>query len=101
MGGDDGAFRSWQLRVRLLRRVGTSLTPRVGTVGAMVSDLPSVARVTTSRPGVARGIVLDVPRYSQMVHPGEYPRYGGGGEAWCSPTSTTMVLAYYRRLPAA
>jgi hypothetical protein len=57
--------------------------------------------VVTSRPGVARGVVLDVPRYSQMVHAGEYPQYGGGGEAWCSPTSTTMVLAYYKRLPAA
>jgi hypothetical protein len=34
-----------------------------------------------------------------MVHAGEYPQYGGGGEAWCSPTATTMVLAYYRRLP--
>ena len=36
-----------------------------------------------------------------MVHTGEYPRFGGGGEAWCSPTSTTMVLAYYKRLPPA
>jgi hypothetical protein len=34
-----------------------------------------------------------------MVHAGEYPQYGGGGEAWCSPTSTSMVLAYYKRLP--
>ena len=96
-----GGFRSWQLRVRLLRRAGTTLTPLVGTVGAVVSDLPHVDRVTTSAPGVARGTVLDVPRFSQMVHAGEYPQYGGGGEAWCSPTSTSMVLAYYRKLPPA
>jgi hypothetical protein len=96
-----GNFRSWQLRVRLYRRAGTTLTPYVGTVGAVASQLPHVNRVVTSRPGVARGVVLDVPRYSQMVHAGEYPQYGGGGEAWCSPTSTTMVLAYYKRLPAA
>jgi len=96
-----GAFRSWQLRVTLLRRAGTAVTPRVGTVGAMVSDLPHVDGVTTSAPGVARGVTLPVPRYSQMVHAGEYPRYGGGGEAWCSPTATAMVLAYYRRLPPA
>ncbi len=96
-----GGFRSWQLRVRLLRKAGTTLTPLVGTVGAVVSDLPHVDRVTTSAPGVARGTVLDVPRFSQMVHAGEYPQYGGGGEAWCSPTSTSMVLAYYRRLPPA
>jgi hypothetical protein len=96
-----GGFRSWQLRVRLLRKAGTAQSPLVGTVGAVVSDLPHVDRVTTSAPGVARGVVLDVPRLSQMVHAGEYPQYGGGGEAWCSPTSTSMVLAYYRRLPAA
>jgi hypothetical protein len=95
-----GGFRSWQLRVSLLRRAGTSLSPRVGTVGAMTSELPHVDRVATSAPGVARGVVLGVPRYSQMIHAGEYPRYGGGGEAWCSPTSTTMVLAYYKRLPS-
>jgi hypothetical protein len=92
-------FASWQLRVTLLRKAGTTLTPTVGTVGAVVSDLPAVDRVTTSRPGVARGVVLNVPRFSQMVHAGEYPQYGGGGEAWCSPTSTSMVLAYYKRLP--
>lgn len=92
-------LRSWQLRVTLLRRAGTSLTPRVGTVGAVASLLPQVRTVTRSRPGVARGRVLAVPRYSQMTHLGEYPQYGGGGEAWCSPTATTMVLAYYRRLP--
>ena len=94
-----GGLRSWQLRVSLLRRAGTTLTPQVGTVGAMVSALPHVDRVTRSAPGVARGRVLAVPRYSQMVHAGEYPQYGGGGQAWCSPTATSMVLAYYRRLP--
>jgi hypothetical protein len=98
---NSGGFRSWQLRVLLFHRVGSSATPTVGTVGAMASKLPHVSRVTRSAPGVARGIVLDVPRYSQMVHAGEYPQYGGGGEAWCSPTSTSMVLGYYRRLPAA
>lgn len=92
-------LRSWQVRVSLMRRAGTSLTPRVGTVGAMASLLPDVQRVTRSRPGVAAGRVLAVPRYSQMTHAGEYPQYGGGGEAWCSPTATTMVLAYYRSLP--
>ncbi|WP_420595080.1 peptidase C39 family protein [Deinococcus sp.] len=32
--------------------------------------------------------VLDVPQRSQMIYP-------GGGEVWCSPTSTSMILAYY------
>ena len=94
-----GTITSWQLRVSLFRKSGTTLTPRLDTVGAMVSELPPVDRVPTSRPGVGRGIVLDVPTYSQMIHAGEYPQYGGGGEAWCSPTSTTMVLGYYDALP--
>jgi hypothetical protein len=42
---------------------------------------------------------LAVPRYSQMIHDGHYPRYGGGGLVWCSPTSTAMVLGYYDALP--
>jgi hypothetical protein len=45
--------------------------------------------------------VLGVPRYSQMIHRGQYPQYGGGGQAWCSPTSLSMILGYYRALPPA
>jgi len=95
---------AYQLRVVLSRRVppgGSSLgrSPSLDTVGAVASRLPDTTDVPTSRPGVARGILLNVPRYSQMVHDGEYPQYGGGGEAWCSPTSTSMVLGYYGALP--
>ena len=100
VGQDGHQFRAWRLRVSLFRRTGTTVTPYVRTVGAMASKVPSTDTSPTSPPGVARGIVLDVPGYSQMLHRGEYPTYGGGGEAWCSPTSTSMVLAYYRRLPA-
>ena len=93
---------SYQLRVTLVRPTGaTSASPSVDTVGAMASLLPDVSDVATSKPAVARGIVLDVPRYSQMVHSGDYAQYGGGGEAWCSPTSTSMVLGYYDALPPA
>ena len=90
---------SWQLRVTLLRGSGAP-GPAVDSLGAMVSRLPA-GDPATSRPGPARGITLDVPRYSQMAHRGHYPRWGGGGEAWCSPTSTSMVLGYYGALPAA
>ncbi|MBU0926947.1 MAG: C39 family peptidase [Spirochaetes bacterium] len=41
-------------------------------------------------PRVARGLVLGaVPRCSQMVYP-------NGGNVWCSPTSVSMVLGYWR-----
>jgi hypothetical protein len=92
---------SYQLQVRLMRRSGaSSASPSVTFLGAMTSRLPTSAP-PVSAPGVARGVVLAVPSYSQMVHRGEFSQYGGGGEAWCSPTSTAMVLGYYGRLPSA
>ena len=96
---------AWRVRVTLLRRTGGKAKPTVDTVGGMASSLPSVSSVSTSTPGAgakaALGKVLPVPMYSQMIHQGEYPQYDGGGEAWCSPTSTTMVLDYYHSLPPA
>lgn len=94
----ERGLTSYQLRVVLARRAGTSARPSFDTVGAVTSALPTTAPAT-SKPGVARGVVLDVPRYSQMIHRGHYPQWGGGGQAWCSPTATSMVLAYYDKLP--
>ena len=90
---------SWQLRVTLHRKVGTTRTPRVDAVGAVASAIPSSTSVRTSRPGTGGAVELPVPAFSQMVHEGHFPAYGGGGEAWCSPTSLAMVLAYYEALP--
>ncbi|GAB4012454.1 C39 family peptidase [Nocardioides ultimimeridianus] len=89
---------SYQLKMSLMRRTGTTATPDVDLVAGMTSSLPATAG-PTSTPGPGAGKVLAVPRYSQMVHQGEYPQWGGGGEAWCSPTSTSMVLGYYGKLP--
>jgi hypothetical protein len=97
----SSSFDSWQVRVTLNRLSGTTRTPRIDAVGAMVSRIPAATAVPTSRPGVARGVTLPVPSFSQMVHDGDYPEYDGGGEAWCSPTSTAMVLGYYGVLPPA
>ena len=92
-----GRLEAWQLRVNLMKAGKRS--PKLLAVGAMASRLPDVDDVTTSRPGVAGGVVVDVPRYSQMVHSGHYPAWGGGGQAWCSPTATSMVLGRYDALP--
>jgi hypothetical protein len=95
-----GGAVAWQLRVSLMRT--GKARPRVRAVGAMASRLPDVDDVATSRRGVASGknhVVLDVPGYSQMIHSGHYPSWGGGGQAWCSPTSLSMVLAHHDALP--
>ncbi|WP_310962275.1 peptidase C39 family protein [Nocardioides terrisoli] len=89
-------FDSYQLQVQLLRKQGSTVTPTVGSVHA-VSTLPG--RVPQVSEPLLGARTLPVPAYSQMIHEGEYPQYGGGGEAWCSPTSLAMVLGYYDALP--
>ncbi|PVG84585.1 hypothetical protein DDE18_03005 [Nocardioides gansuensis] len=91
----------WQLKVLLMRREGTSARLRVDRIGAVASAVPARSDVATSATGPAAGKVLDVPAYSQMIHSGHSPQWGGGGQAWCSPTSTSMVLAYRGALPGA
>ena len=91
---------SWQLRVTLARKAGTKAPVVVDSLGAMTSRVPA-GPGPTSAPGPAAGITLAVPAYSQMIHRGHYPQWGGGGEAWCSPTSIAMVLGYYGALPPA
>jgi hypothetical protein len=97
---DGVKFRSYRLRVTLHREESSSATPRVRAVGAMTSDVPDRFTVPISKPGVARGIELPVPRYAQNLHKGNYPEYGGGGQSWCSPTSTEMVVEYWGRGPS-
>ncbi|MGK2874263.1 MAG: peptidase C39 family protein [Nocardioides sp.] len=89
----------WQMRVILMRPVGSDAVPTLRSLGAVASRTGGATAAVSSPRDQARGVVLDVPAYSQMIHRGEYPQYGGGGNAWCSPTSTSMVLSYYGALP--
>ncbi|MFJ8544881.1 peptidase C39 family protein [Streptomyces sp. NPDC093586] len=84
---------SYRLRLTLYRRPGTRATPTVWRLGAMGSDIPDRFTVPASAPGFAGE--LRVPRYSQEVHKGQYPEYDNGGEAWCSPTSSQMIIEYW------
>ena len=95
------ALASYQLRVTLYRRHGSSAAPTVRSVGAVASALPDDKSVPAGPLGGAEGVVLAVPEYSQEVHQGEYPDFDGGGEAWCSPTSTEMVVEYWGATPSA
>ncbi|MCG3038974.1 peptidase C39 family protein [Streptomyces sp. S1A] len=92
---------AYRLRATLHRALGTDATPVVWRLGAMGSDVPARFEVPASAPGVAAGVELDVPRYSQNTHIGQYPEYDNGGEAWCSPTSTQMIIEYWGRKPTA
>ncbi|MFE5513799.1 C39 family peptidase [Streptomyces sp. NPDC056529] len=92
-------LRSYRLRLTLYRAPGSGLTPTVWRIGAMASDVPDRFTVPASVPGPARE--LAVPRYSQNTHVGQYPEYDNGGEAWCSPTSSQMIVEYWGRRPSA
>lgn len=96
---DAHRLTSYQLRVTLYRTPETDLTPTVWRVAAMSSYIPDRFEVPASQPGVASGVELDVPPYSQNVHAGRYPEYGGGGQAWCSPTSSQMIIESFGRKP--
>jgi len=93
-------LRSYRLRVSLYREQGTTALPEVSAIGAMTSNVPDRFEVPVSAPGKASGIELPVPDYAQNIHKGHFPEYGGGGENWCSPTSTEMVVEYWGRRPS-
>jgi hypothetical protein len=96
-----GAHRmhAYQLRLTLYRRPGLTTSARVWQVGAIASYVPDRTTVPASPPGPATGITLAVTPYAQNIHAGQYPEYGGGGEAWCSPTSTEMVTEFWGGKP--
>jgi hypothetical protein len=75
-----------------------SATPTVRFVGAMTSAASDFA-IPSAFTGVVRE--LAVPQLSQEIHRGHYPEYDNGGEAWCSPTSTAMVLGSWGAGPTA
>ncbi|MFZ5477668.1 MAG: peptidase C39 family protein, partial [Myxococcota bacterium] len=59
-------------------------TPTVTRLAVALADTDATG---TDAGGEAWGTVLDVPARSQMVF--------DAGEAWCSPTTTSMIMAYW------
>lgn len=88
---------SYELQLTLYRVAGSNATPTVTFIGAMTS-----ADSNFVTPSAFTGVVADlpVPALSQETHAGHFPEYDNGGEAWCSPTSTAMVLGYWRTGPS-
>lgn len=87
-------FTQWQVRVDLVRRPTSRVTPTVDSVSGVAASY-ATRTIGTSRTTMTRTTTLAVPQFSQMTHRGHHPEYGGGGEAWCSPTSVAMVLRYF------
>jgi hypothetical protein len=82
------AYTRYQYRLTLFTR-NLRASPSVRLVSVMTSDnslQPGGLALASDQK--AWGVELPVPQRSQML-------YKGGGEAWCSPTSTSMVLAYW------
>jgi len=94
-------FVSYVLRVRLERGSADDPSPSVRGLGAAVSDNTYAAGQTTSTPLSSDAVELTVPALSQEIHAHQYPQWGGGGEAWCSPTSTEMVVEFWGGGPTA
>lgn len=92
---------SYRLRLTLYRAPGGGATPKVWRASVMASDVPDRFEVPASEPGLGKAVELKVPRYSQEIHKGQYPEYDNGGEAWCSPTSSQMIIEFWGRKPTA
>jgi peptidase C39-like protein len=101
LAAKDVALTDYELRLTLYRKHGTTAAPTVRSLGAVASALPTDKAVPAGPLGGAQGITLNVPRYSQEAHIGEYPEFDNGGEAWCSPTSTEMIVEYWGTGPTA
>lgn len=77
----------FQLKLRLFQANGSAGIPSVRSASVAYStSAPKSAGVSAGNPAYWNTL-LNVPECSQMVYP-------DGGEVWCSPTSTSMVLAY-------
>ena len=95
----NSPFVSYGLRATLERASVDDPSPSLRSLGASVSSTSYSASNGTSLPLSLDPVELSVPPLSQEVHAHHYPQWGGGGEAWCSPTSTEMVVEFWGRGP--
>jgi hypothetical protein len=97
-------FDRWQVRLIGLRATNPSADtpadtgsgwPEVSLVSgaALAFDVPDDE--PTSTPILGRAVEISVPPHSQRLHVGTFPQWDNGGQSWCSPTSTTMLLEHW------
>jgi len=80
---------AYQYRLILLSK-RTGRTPSVGAIYVTASNSYRNGEVLVGSNESLWGKDLPVPARSQMVYP-------NGGEVWCSPTSLSMVMAYWAK----
>jgi hypothetical protein len=85
----DGKLRAdgFELKFRLFSAVPGAVPTIRGASVALSRDYNKMGEFVPGDPA-AWNRLLPVPECSQMVYP-------DGGTVWCSPTSTSMVLAYW------
>jgi hypothetical protein len=81
------AASAYQLKVRLFSETGAAV-PSLHNMSVAISTTPAKPGALTPGNPAHWNTLLEVPECSQMVYP-------DGGEVWCSPTSTSMVLGYW------
>ena len=93
---------AYQLRLTIFRRAELTAAQApvsVSRYSAVVSNLRNQQSTFPSATTMnGQTIDLGLPTYSQEIHHGHYPEFDNGGEAWCSPTSTAMVVQYWENL---
>lgn len=78
----------YQLKVRLFSVDGEA-TPRVRYLSAAYSTTPPENSEPSTGTPAYWDTLLAVPECSQMLYP-------NGGSGWCSPTSVSMVVSYWK-----
>jgi hypothetical protein len=87
---------AYRLQVTLYRKTDAAEGPTLSRLSAIAMNLSNQKGSFPSKTTMAgTGADIQVPQYSQEIHHGDFPQYDNGGEAWCSPTSTSMVVAYW------
>ncbi|MGA9715714.1 MAG: C39 family peptidase [Aeromicrobium sp.] len=93
-------FDAWQVRITLRRTSAKSVSPALRAINGVAASYQT-RTPATSTTGMTRTVELAVSSSSQMTHRGHYAQWGNGGEAWCSPTSTSMIMRYFGKGPSA
>jgi Peptidase_C39 like family len=88
---------AYQLRLTIFRRSDLTNTQAPASVSRYSAVASNLTNQQMHFPSQFGGTVadLDLPRFSQEIHHGHYPEFDNGGEAWCSPTSTAMVVRFW------